>query len=87
MKSALRSIKVQGRLHFSFIYLIYLQVIQRKEKEMAAISAKIEDEQSLGSKMQKQIKELAVSTYTTSVPAQQNRFLKWLTRERESLAL
>ena len=28
---------------------------------MSAIAAKIEDEQSLGSKMQKQVKELAVS--------------------------
>ena len=39
---------------------IFFQVIQRKEKEMAAIAAKIEDEQSLGTKMQKQIKELSV---------------------------
>ena len=36
------------------------QAIQRKEKEMAAIAAKIEDEQTLGGKMQKQSKELAV---------------------------
>ena len=32
-----------------------LTAIQMKEKEMAAIAAKIEDEQSLGSKMQKQV--------------------------------
>ena len=37
------------------------QAVQRKEKEMAAIAAKMEDEQTLGSKMQKQVKELAVS--------------------------
>ena len=35
---------------------------QRKEKELAAVAAKIEDEQSLGIKMQKQVKELAVSS-------------------------
>jgi hypothetical protein len=34
---------------------------QRKEKELAAVAAKIEDEQSLGIKMQKQVKELSVS--------------------------
>ena len=33
----------------------HLATIQMKEKEMAAIAAKIEDEQSLGSKMQKQV--------------------------------
>merc|ERR1711936_103362 len=32
--------------------------IQRKEKELASISAKIEDEQTLGGKYSKQIKEL-----------------------------
>ena len=31
-------------------------VIQMKDKELAAIAAKIEDEQSLGSKLQKQVK-------------------------------
>ena len=36
------------------------QNIQRKEKEMAAIAAKMEDEQTLGGKMQKQCKELGV---------------------------
>jgi hypothetical protein len=36
----------------------HLATIQMKEKEMAAIGAKIEDEQSLGSKMQKQVKGL-----------------------------
>jgi hypothetical protein len=35
--------------------------LQRKEKELAAVAAKIEDEQSLGIKMQKQVKELSVS--------------------------
>uniref|UniRef100_A0A1W7RA59 Myosin heavy chain, muscle n=1 Tax=Hadrurus spadix TaxID=141984 RepID=A0A1W7RA59_9SCOR len=34
------------------------QTIQRKEKEMASLSAKLEDEQSLVAKLQKQIKEL-----------------------------
>ncbi len=38
------------------------QAVQRKEKEMAAVAAKIEDEQSLAGKMQKQVKELAVSS-------------------------
>merc|ERR1719173_19953 len=33
-------------------------LIQMKEKEISAIAAKIEDEQSLGSKMQKQVKGL-----------------------------
>ena len=37
------------------------QAIQRKDKEFAAIQAKIEDEQGLGSKLQKQVKELGVS--------------------------
>ena len=37
------------------------QGLQRKEKELAAVAAKIEDEASLGIKMQKQVKELAVS--------------------------
>ena len=37
------------------------QSIQRKDREFGAIMAKIEDEASLGSKQQKQIKELAVS--------------------------
>ena len=37
------------------------QAIQRKEKEIAAIAAKMEDEQSLGGKMHKQVKELSVS--------------------------
>jgi hypothetical protein len=36
-------------------------LLQRKEKELAAVAAKIDDEQSLGIKMQKQVKELAVS--------------------------
>ncbi|XP_076340345.1 myosin heavy chain, muscle-like isoform X2 [Tachypleus tridentatus] len=34
------------------------QALQRKEKEMASIAAKLEDEQSLVAKLQKQIKEL-----------------------------
>merc|ERR1712223_2365242 len=34
------------------------QTVQRKDKEVASLSAKIEDEQSLGSKYSKQIKEL-----------------------------
>merc|ERR1712218_484658 len=34
------------------------QTIQRKEKEIASMSAKIEDEQTLASKYSKQIKEL-----------------------------
>ena len=33
------------------------QSIQRKEREFGAVMAKIEDEASLGSKQQKQIKE------------------------------
>ena len=37
------------------------QSVQRKEREFSAIMAKIEDEASLGSKQQKQIKELTVS--------------------------
>ena len=37
------------------------QAIQRKDKEFAAMQAKIEDEQGLGSKLQKQVKELGVS--------------------------
>ena len=36
----------------------HLATIQMKEKEMAAIAAKIEDEQSLGSKMQKQVSQV-----------------------------
>jgi len=35
------------------------QNIQRKEKEIASVGAKIEDEQTLGSKYAKQVKELA----------------------------
>merc|ERR1711972_421564 len=34
------------------------QTVQRKEKELASMSAKIEDEQTLGGKYNKQIKEL-----------------------------
>lgn len=34
------------------------QTIQRKDKELASITAKLEDEQSLVGKLQKQIKEL-----------------------------
>merc|ERR1711992_12426 len=34
------------------------QTVQRKEKEVSSISAKIEDEQTLGSKYSKQVKEL-----------------------------
>ena len=37
------------------------QTVQRKEKEFASMAAKIEDEQGLGSKLQKQVKELGVS--------------------------
>ena len=37
------------------------QSVQRKEREFSAIMAKIEDEASLGTKQQKQIKELTVS--------------------------
>ena len=37
------------------------QVIARKEKELHALAAKIEDEQALGGKMAKQTKELYVS--------------------------
>ncbi|GFY42431.1 myosin heavy chain, muscle [Trichonephila inaurata madagascariensis] len=36
------------------------QSLQRKEKEMASLAAKLEDEQSLVAKLQKQIKELQV---------------------------
>lgn len=39
------------------------QSCQRKEKELAAVAAKIEDEQSVGIKMQKQVKELAVGAF------------------------
>jgi len=42
-----------------------VQAIQRKEKEMAALAAKVEDEQSLGGKMNKQIKELLVKKMVT----------------------
>merc|ERR1719239_1315136 len=35
------------------------QTIQRKEKELSSLSAKIEDEQTLGGKYSKQIKELS----------------------------
>ena len=41
------------------------QAIQRKDKEFAAIQAKIEDEQGLGSKLQKQVKELGVCYQST----------------------
>lgn len=34
------------------------QTIQRKDKEIASLTAKLEDEQSLVGKLQKQIKEL-----------------------------
>ena len=34
------------------------QTVQRKEKELCSMSAKIEDEQTLGSKYSRQIKEL-----------------------------
>merc|ERR1712045_572547 len=34
------------------------QTVQRKEKELASMGAKIEDEQTLGSKYSRQIKEL-----------------------------
>merc|ERR1711935_1284201 len=34
------------------------QTVQRKEKELASVAAKIEDEQTLGGKFTKQIKEL-----------------------------
>jgi myosin heavy chain 6/7 len=34
------------------------QTVQRKEKELASVGAKIEDEQTLGGKFTKQIKEL-----------------------------
>merc|ERR1739845_197574 len=34
------------------------QTVQRKEKELASMGAKIEDEQTLGGKYSKQIKEL-----------------------------
>merc|ERR1712115_516782 len=34
------------------------QVVQRKEKELGSLSGKIEDEQTLGSKLNQQIKEL-----------------------------
>ena len=39
------------------------QSIQRKDREFGAVMAKIEDEASIGSKQQKQIKELAVSFF------------------------
>jgi septal ring factor EnvC (AmiA/AmiB activator) len=39
------------------------QAVQRKEKEMAAVAAKIEDEQSLAAKLMKQVKELGVSLH------------------------
>ena len=34
------------------------QVLQRKEKELGSLSGKIEDEQTLGNKLNQQIKEL-----------------------------
>jgi len=37
------------------------QTIQRKDKELASLTAKLEDEQALVGKKQKQIKELQVS--------------------------
>jgi myosin heavy chain 6/7 len=36
------------------------QTIQRKDKEISSLAAKLEDEQSLVAKLQKQIKELQV---------------------------
>merc|ERR1719510_2183339 len=36
------------------------QTVQRREKEISSIGAKIEDEQTLGSKYSKQVKELQV---------------------------
>ena len=36
------------------------QTIQRKDKEISSLTAKLEDEQSLVAKLQKQIKELQV---------------------------
>ena len=39
------------------------QVIARKEKELNALAAKIEDEQALGGKLAKQTKELYVSCF------------------------
>ena len=45
------------------------QAIQRKEREFGAVMAKIEDETSLGTKQQKQIKELTVGG-TPVIPMQ-----------------
>lgn len=44
-----------------------VQSIQRKDKELAAIAAKIEDEQSIGCKLHKQVKEIGVSVPTNLV--------------------
>merc|ERR1712240_428653 len=45
------------------------QSLQRKEKELAAISAKIEDESTLGGKYGKQVKELASRVDSSSILA------------------
>jgi myosin heavy chain 6/7 len=39
------------------------QTIQRKDKEISSLAAKLEDEQSLVAKLQKQIKELQVGLH------------------------
>jgi hypothetical protein len=58
------NIKLVGKISFQERNKTELaQSFQRKEKELAAVAAKIEDEQSLGIKMQKQVKELAVKLH------------------------
>ncbi len=58
------NIKLVGKILFQERNKTELaQSFQRKEKELAAVAAKIEDEQSLGIKMQKQVKELAVKLH------------------------
>ena len=41
------------------------QTVQRKDKEVSSVAAKIEDEQTLGSKYSKQVKELQVGVLIT----------------------
>ena len=54
------------------------QVLQRKEKELGSLSGKIEDEQTLGNKLNQQIKELQSRLEELDEDLESERVARWV---------
>ena len=58
---------------------MFEQVLQRKEKELGSLSGKIEDEQTLGNKLNQQIKELQSRLEELDEDLESERVARWAT--------